>query len=200
MPMAIFYEIVWLDLFPAGTYVPPNGSLSVFLLLCFVYVIGFHGDGAVPSPADILLPLLLAMPAAECSSRVESYLRHLNNTRYEALLSHTSSESQQSPQFLQSPQSPQKLIMASLAQAFFVHMASFILCFLVLFVTFWAVQACLGYFPQQFIHLNENLQQIVTWPMLWFGALLGSLLALRIKKAYMAYGATVLVLFMSFFA
>lgn len=191
MPVAIFYEIVWLDLFPAGTYVPPNGTLSVFLVVCLVYILKLYDYGSLEQPqnlvilpSDVVLPLLLAMPAAEYSSRIESLLRRLNNTRYEALLSH---------------ECPRKLVIGSISQAFLLHMASFALCFLVLFFTLWLMQRCLGFFPQNFTFFNENLRHMITWPMLWFAALVGSLLALRIKKAYIAYGAMVFLLFLSFF-
>lgn len=223
MPVAIFYEILWADLFPAGTYVPPNGTLPVFLVCCLVYMgLGVGSSNKVPSympsympsPSDLLLPLLLAMPAAECAARVETFLRRLCDTRHDALvhwLAPDTPTSSENPSLYMEESSgvashhfpqgtvPTHLILTSLWQSFLVYLATFMICDLVLFVTFWCVETFIGHFPSHFALFDDHAQGSLTWPMLWFAALVGALLALRIKKAYIAYGATICVLFLSFF-
>lgn len=218
MPVAIFYEILWLDLFPAGTYVPPNGTLSVFLVLALAYVLDNAGEytlvsqaslaespenfASFLSPATLFVPLVLAMPAAKCASRLESYVRHLSDTRYDQLLSWLEGKQAEAGELakVNSMEShPKKLIITALFQSILVYMATFVLCFFVLFITFYCITILWGQFPQHYALFNDVSQRIINWPMLWFAALIGALLALRIKKAYIAYGATILVLFASFF-
>lgn len=76
---AIFFELLWLDLFYVGTFVPPDG---LFAYLIFVPLAAGLGLGSLP---DICPALLLCLPFAELLRWVEGRLRLNQSVNYETL-------------------------------------------------------------------------------------------------------------------
>lgn len=207
MPLAIFYELLWIDLFPAGTYAPPNGVLPLFLVLTLGHMAGWS------TAAEFFVPMILAIFAAECCTRLESWLRSLNNRRYDTLLLWAARAQgqrtllyrdgiEQSEQVsVSSPtlSTPRSLIRASLFEYGAIQFVVFVIWLLVLFVTFWVMERFLGLIPSKIGIFMVNGESQITWPLLWFAAAMGGILSLRIQKAYCAYAITVAVLSFAIF-
>ncbi len=67
--LAVFYELFWLDLFPAGTYMPPN---SLFPMLTILAYAGTLDDPAI---TYLFLPIILTLPLAFLGACVEKRQR-----------------------------------------------------------------------------------------------------------------------------
>jgi PTS system mannose-specific IIC component len=76
---ALFFELFWLDLFHAGTFVPPDSMLS---LLVFVPLTRMF---SLESPEDFTAALLCCLPLAELGARLDQHLRRLRSAAHEAL-------------------------------------------------------------------------------------------------------------------
>lgn len=166
LSLAVFHELLWLDLFPAGTYIPPNGVLS--LLLCLVVAGRFN----LSSPDLLAVPLLLVLPAALCGAQLEYLLRKRENRQYNAIL-HWGRQ----PAMDQTL--PSGIVRSSLLWHGLAQFCMFVAWSLVLDVTIRVFAAAFGYIPR----VNG-----VLWGHLWFVAGLGGLLALRIRRAYVVFG------------
>lgn len=67
--VALFFELLWLDLFYVGTYVPPDGLFAYLLAVPIMMHFGLAG------PGELVLPLLAALPFATLLSKYENRLR-----------------------------------------------------------------------------------------------------------------------------
>lgn len=73
---AVFFELLWLDLFYVGTYVPPSGLMAYLLFAPLMLVLGLD------SPPAICLPMLACLPFAAMSGKLESRLRLFESRNY----------------------------------------------------------------------------------------------------------------------
>lgn len=159
--VAVFFELLWLDLFPAGTYIPPQRILSTLLVCSVVSVLHLS------NPVHILIPIFCALPAARLGTSLEKYLRTMQGENHTRLVDWASQP--------EATAFPASMIWKSLGKK--IGYESGLFFFLALLVTVFTaslVQAI----PAALVFSD------LSWPHLWSAALLGALLAVRIRRAY----------------
>jgi PTS system mannose-specific IIC component len=169
--IAIFFELFWLDLIPAGAYIPPQLTAATFSALALTTWFGLD------QPSRIMFVLFASMPLAWIGTKVEAWLREREQGSYNALLN-----------WARNPDSmhlPGTLILRSMGKGLLMSWATFLVAILFLKFVFDLVFSA---YPNVFSHLD------VTWAHLWVAASLGGLMALRLKRAYVIL-ATGIVLF-----
>ncbi len=161
--VSIFFELFWLDLFPAGTYIPPHGALSVFLCLSVSHLLGL-------SAAHQVFPvMILSLPLAWFGSRLEHWQRTFQNKSYNQLIQWSREE--------WSSFRPKILVKRSMLQIGLVNLALFMVAAVLLV-------ALLQDTPQ----VGRLMPSWVSWPLLWMVASIGGVLSLRIKRAHVLLG------------
>ena len=162
LSIAIFYELCWLDIIPAGTFIPPQ--LAAATLASLALTTHFQLLGA----QQIVLALVLGLPLAWLGYRLEERVRAFNNRSYNALLNWgRHSDGTDLPMLL-------------IVRAVLVQLVVFWIFFL---VSILLLAAALDHFLPV---LRQPLAELnITWPHLWLAASFGGLMALRLKKAYM---------------
>ncbi|MCT4627836.1 MAG: PTS sugar transporter subunit IIC [Halodesulfovibrio sp.] len=167
LPAAIFYELFWLDLFPVGTYIPPNGTAALLATLASASFF------SLTTPSQLIIPMMLAMPAALISPYLEQTLRQRHNTHHNQLLSLATPENVIDEQlFLH------KIITKALLQTVAANFIFFALYLLVLICTISASYSVYGSIIEY---------PGVSWSYLWFFAALGGVLSLRVRSAYYSF-------------
>jgi PTS system mannose-specific IIC component len=169
--IAIFFELFWLDLIPAGTYIPPQLTAATFAALTLTTWFGLN------QPSRIMFVLFASMPLAWIGTKVEGWLREREQGSYNALLNWARNPG--------SKHLPGALILQSMVKGLFMSWVSFLAAILILKQGFELVFSA---YPTIFSHLG------VTWAHLWVAASLGGLMALRLKRAYVIL-ATGVILF-----
>jgi len=167
LPAAIFFELFWLDLFPVGTYIPPNGTASLVATLAAASFFSLQ------FPSQLVVPMVLAMPAALISPYLEQTLRQRHNKHHNKLLALASPESVVDEQiFLH------KIISKALLQTLGVNFVFFFSYLLVLISTI-----------SLFYDVNGSIIECsgLSWSYLWFFAALGGVLSLRVRPAYYSF-------------
>lgn len=155
----IFFELLWLDAFPAGTYIPPHGLAA----LCTSLIV-LHGLG-MPSMRMTTLIFVASCLAAYGGAWLEQAYRTRQNRSYTALLRWNRKGSR-------SATSPTVLTLLSLTEQFFLSA-------LLLFVT----AACMLYGAKILpAWITQGYEP--SWALLWILASTGAVLSLRIPKAY----------------
>ena len=167
--IAIFFELLWLDCIPAGTYIPPQSQLAAFV--CAEMAALLH----VSQPGQMLPLLLLAIPIAWLGSRVESAQRRRQNSLHDLLLRCADSEGMHCD--------PQPFVLRTLLSYAGIQAGICLISSLCLYPL--AVIA-LRYWPAS---------GAPGWPLIWGSALLGSILALRLRKAYYLLAVSLVVIF-----
>ncbi len=160
----IFFELLWLDLFPAGTYIPPQGLLSLSACLSLL--------SCLPR-ADMrttALVLIATLPLAYLGAWVEQGYRKRQNLSYNQLI--TWNRRGGGHAF-----TPNRLVFRALVELFAVYFLLHLLCVLALLPILRAVQPWLMNGPQP------------TWPLFWIAASMGAILALRLPRVYALTGA-----------
>ncbi|MGM0424142.1 MAG: PTS sugar transporter subunit IIC [Thermodesulfobacteriota bacterium] len=169
--VAIFFELFWLDAFPAGTFVPPHRILATFLTLTLALALGFQSPGQ-------MLPLLLpSVILAGLGSKLEVWQRMQQNSSYNQLLQWTRQDSHRFQ--------PEALVKKGLLQLAAANALLYVLGFLACYYLF-----------QQLQHYWQIELQGLAWEHIWSLGLLGPVLSLRNKRAYqlLVLGAAFLVL------
>ncbi len=164
--IGLFYELLWLDLFHAGTYIPPNSAASTLASLCLAEIWG------LTTPPGMLLPLIAGLPLGLIGSKLEHFQRVWQNSAYNSLLQWARRSHQ-----LEEPTDRhlQYVVIRSLLQ-------NAILSFLFLASSLTIIWAALTPLraPESFRMLDIEMG----WAHIWFCALIGGVLALRVKRAY----------------
>ena len=160
--VSLVFELFWLDLIPAGTFIPPNTAASNLVVLALAAIFGFH------DPSQVVFPILLSLPLAWVASRGEQFLRRRQDQGYDVLQSwlESGTEDQYRPQDL-----VRRAAVRS-ALAYFLFMLAVTTTMTV------AVAWLLG------LGFLRPPVAMFTWPHLWIAASLGGLLALRVPGAY----------------
>lgn len=168
--IALFYELFWLDAFPAGTFVPPHRILATFQTLILASALGFYSSGQV-------LPLLLpGVLLARIGARVESWQHRQQNASYNQLLKYSRQDSEK----FQPGSLVKKGLLQLAAVNFLLYLLSFLACFYLV----------------QYVYANWAWEfKGIAWQHIWSLGLLGAVLSLRNKIAYqfLALGAALLV-------
>lgn len=160
LPLAVFFELFWLDRFPIGSYLPPFPAFSFMLLLALTDAYGWS------SPQVVCFPLALSLPLAYVIPHIESYARKKQNASYDLLLATVGRDDFET------------VLSSVLRRAFFqqIIMAG---------ALFTAVYTML----HLFFVLNGDvvLSNTTTWLGIIAVGCLGAVMALRITVAYKAF-------------
>lgn len=172
--IAIFFELFWLDLIPAGTFIPPHLTAATFSALSLTTYFGMD------HPARIMGVLFASMPLAWLGAKAEGWVRERDQNSYNKLLNWARNP--------KSPHVPGTLILSSLCRTFVMSGLTFYVAVLVLMFAF---KAFLAMYPGLLASID------ITWAHLWVAATMGGLMALRVKRAYavLATGISLFVLF-----
>ena len=172
LPLALFFELFWLDLFHIGGYIPPMGAFPYLLLLLLSSRFAWSTPAAFTFPLAMLLPLAYLLPYAE--SRQRDYQKNassllLRQARRTAPLGDL----------------PAQQILTSIVQ----H--------LVIALTLFIAATAISYAVFSFDMLEEKTGGIVLnvdWTVLYAIAAIGCLLSLRIKRAYIVFSLCSIVI------
>lgn len=162
--VAIFFELFWLDLFPAGTYIPPNSVASMLLTIGVSHYFGIH-----EAPV-LVIPMLISLPTALLFSKVEYWQRKMQNHGYNTLIQWGRKNADVNI--------PGEIILRSLIQLVVIHAIFFSICLLVLIGTINAMSYYIGHLP---------VVQSISWMHLWFIAGIGGAMSLRVRRSYVVF-------------
>lgn len=168
MSAGIFFELLWLDLFPAGTYIPPQALLSLIATLTIL---------ACLPDADMrttVLVVIATLPLAYLGAWIEQLYRTRQNAGYNQLL--TWNRKGNINAF-----APHRLTGRALVEILLLNFSVLALCLAPLLVGLKALQPWISGGPQP------------TWTMLWIAACAGAILALRVRKAYALVAVSVIL-------
>ncbi|MBU4523787.1 MAG: hypothetical protein KUA37_04275 [Desulfomicrobium sp.] len=168
MSAGIFFELLWLDLFPAGTYIPPHALLSLTATLTLLSCLP-DADMRVTA-----LVVVATLPLAYLGAWVEQLHRKRQNAGYNQLLTWNRSGGM-------NVFAPDRLTARALGEIFAINFAVLFLCLIPLLAGVRMLQPLLA----------GGMQP--TWPMLWIGACAGAILALRVPRAYALAGAALVL-------
>ena len=164
----IFFELLWLDLFPAGTYIPPQAIMSLTATLT---ILACLPDADMRTTA---LVVIATLPLAYLGAWVEQLHRKRQNARYNQLLNWNRGGAV-------GVFAPNRLTSGALIEIFLVNFTVFMLCVPPLLAGLRLLQP-----------LFSNGQQ-PSWPMLWIGACAGAILALRLRRAHALAAASLVI-------
>ena len=164
LPLAIFFELFWIDLIPVGGYIPPMPSFPYLLLLSLSGVFGWTDAQAIAFPLLVCLPLAYVIPL------LEAFQRGRQKGAYHTLLKHVHDGENMAT-------TPGKLVIVSSAQILLFTYGAFLVAWGSLFIFF-------SLPPVQRIILFPFA---IDWPVFYVVAATGSLLALRIKRTYVLF-------------
>jgi PTS system mannose-specific IIC component len=191
---AVFFELFWLDLFHAGTYVPSD---SLFAYLVFAPLPLYFN---LPGTESFAFALPLCLPLAPLSARAERFLRQRQSSFYHQLnkaidkdppcLKNGSGENGKTAEDPASGRSPVSLAMENIILRGMCQV-------LLLGAGFYAVSA-LGVWAAAGLLLKNLTAACIlswcNWGFLLCLASLGGLMALRIPAAMACFIACVVVL------
>ncbi len=159
--VCLFFELYWLDLFPAGTIIPPNAIASALATLTVMHMYSLTG------PAEAAVIMLAALPLGRIFARIERYHRQYENDAYNRLVVWAKHPERGN--------GPRALTRRSMLVMLPVSGAAFALATILLLamahVVLPPLSAVLAPLP-------------LKWPHLWVVASIGAVLSLRHKPAY----------------
>lgn len=165
LPLALFFELFWLDLFHIGGYIPPMGAFP-YLLLLFL-----SNRFAWTTPAAFAFPLAAMLPLAYILPYVESRQRDYQKSASSLLL-------RQARRNGPLGALPARRIAVSIVQ----QLAIASLLFITAAVTSQTIFS-LDVVEKKTVFIPLD----VDWSVLYAIAAIGSLLSLRIKRAYVVF-------------
>jgi len=168
LSVGIFFELLWLDLFPAGTYIPPQALLSMTATLT---ILACLPDADMRTTAALIISTL---PLAHLGAWIEQLYRKRQNASYNQLLTWNRGGNMRAF-------APERLTTKALSEIFLLNFFVTVLCLIPFLAGFRLLQPLLAGGPQP------------AWPMLWIGACAGAILALRVRKAFALAGASLLI-------
>ena len=174
LSLTIFFELLWLDLFPVGTYIPPNAGFSLLLTLaCSKY---FN----ITSPALLAVPAALSLPAAMVGARFEAVQRRSFNRNYNKLILWARKPKEERGFFSNLPDrhSPGSHIAKGLLHTVVIHMLLFSVYLLVLIGTIRLISNISGHLP---------VIPGVTWVHFWCVGVIGCILSLRVRRTWILF-------------
>jgi len=169
--IAIFYELLWLDFIPVGTFIPPHMTAACLTALT---ISNYFGLDSLPL---IALPLMAGLPMAWLGAKLERVMRDRLNRSYNGVL-----------QWVRKPLDvgvPGRLLLASLASKVLANWLFFL-------VGAGALALITRFVLGQYGPLLASLK--LSWNHLLIAASVGGMLALRLRSLYVsvAVGAVAL--------
>ena len=165
LPLAIFFELFWLDLYPIGSFIPPMAGFPYLLLLALSGHLGWTTPNTIAFPLAVALPLAYAVPLLEYRQR------DLQKNASNRLILHAQ-------EIVPITAFSGKLLITSTLQ----QLGGGLLVFLTLY------GGVIWVFSFQIMRKNAGLIPLdVDWSVLYAIAATGALLSLRIKRAYVVF-------------
>lgn len=161
MNIAIFFELFWLDLFPAGTFIPPSQAAATLATLTLTRCFNLTG------PSGVLVAAVMSLPLALVFARLEAFHRRFETT---ALAKAMEAAARKGVVL-----SPGRLIRRSLTDMAIVNGACFSLALAGLIAAGHLVFAMLA---------PVLAKQSTSFAHLWILGSLGGVLSLRHRPAY----------------
>lgn len=168
--VAIFYELLWLDFIPVGTFIPPHMTAAAFTALALS---SYFGLDSLPL---ILLALLGGLPMAWLGARLERTLRDRLNRSYSGVLHWVRKPVDQNV--------PARLVTTTLLSKILMNWLFFLAGAGALAL---AVQFALTHYGAELAGLK------VSWNQLLIAASVGGMLALRLRSLYFSLAVGVAV-------
>jgi len=162
MNIAIFFELFWLDLFPAGTFIPPNQAAATLATLTLARCFGLTQAPGVLAAAVMSLPLALIF------ARLEAFHRRFETSAQAKAMDAAARKGR--------VVSPGRLILRSLTDMAIINGVCFSLALAGLIAAGNLLFAMIG-------PLLEH--QSKSFAYLWILGSLGGVLSLRHRPAYM---------------
>lgn len=173
--ISIFFELFWLDLIPAGTFIPPHLAACTFSALALTTWF------QISNPSQIMIILFASMPLAWFGAQLEGMMRNRQRRYYNKILN-----------WARKPMDPNVPGMIILRSILVMGAVSWIFFFLTILVFQQAFAILFNDFPHLILPLK------IHWSHLWIAATLGGIMALRVKRAYVILTAGIgFVLFFS---
>ncbi|MFW5486973.1 MAG: PTS sugar transporter subunit IIC [Desulfovibrio sp.] len=172
--IGVFFELFWLDLFPAGTFIPPNYVAATIAPLAICHRYGLS------SPAEVLPVLALGMAVGKFGQWLEQMLRNRNDEADIRL-----HEEKNFPR-----QTTTGLVAAAIARNI---AASFLFMMVILIGV-----ALTSPWWHPFLLEWQELVSFHWWE-LWFCSSIGGILAIRWRRVYGLMAAGVIIIAMSSF-
>lgn len=159
--LALVFELFWLDLIPAGTFIPPQAAAAAMGCL---FLASYHG---LHDPLMLCLPVLLSLPLAFIGTSLENLRREQQNRNYNALLKGARTPGSAFP-----------------APRLVAHAAgrTFVENWLFLTVSLAVLNWVAGMLLPTWVRLAAGRE--LPMAALWLGASIGCVLSLRIRRAY----------------
>lgn len=159
--ICLFFELLWLDIFPAGTIIPPHTLAPALASLAVVH------HFALRQPALAAVVMLAALPLGRAFAVIERYHRQYENLAFERLMLWAKRSS--------GGPGPASLTRRSMLVMLPVNVVAFALALSVLLVVTYLM------LPR----LTPLLGSVpLKWPHLWVVASIGAVLSLRHRPAY----------------
>ncbi|GAB6035491.1 PTS sugar transporter subunit IIC [Fundidesulfovibrio butyratiphilus] len=159
--ICLFYELFWLDLFPAGTSIPPNALAPALASLAAAHYLG------LTHPAVACMAVILALPLGRVFARIEKYHRQYENDAFNRILKWAKNPLKGAAPF--------QLTRRSMFILFPVNFVAFALCLSALLVV-------LSLLTPQFAPVLSQVP--LKWPHMWVLGSVGAVLSLRHRPAY----------------
>lgn len=175
LPLALFFELFWLDLFHIGGYLPPMGAFPYLVLLALAHWFAWL------TPTALAFPLAVTLPLAYLPPYVESRQRDYQKNASTKLL-------QQAQRNGPLGRIPSRWLTASVAQQLVLALLLFSLAIIVL----------LHGFSLEFMEKKASFIPLdVDWSILYAIAAVGAVLSLRILRAYIVFSLCMAALLIS---
>ena len=176
--LAVFYELFWLDLFPTGTYIPPNPLFPMFTVFCIA------GTQPQPDASTLFLPVLFTLFLGPFGAWLEKIHREWQISSYDRLLRHFRGSHKLNS-------AAKQAITSSIAQLFLFNLAAFLLVASLCLIIINIARASFSY---SFVFPG------IPWALVWAFGLAGGILSLRIRQSYAVFftgsvGFAVVILF-----
>jgi PTS system mannose-specific IIC component len=163
--IAVFYELLWLDFLPVGTFIPPHMTAAAFTGLALATYFGLD------SPPLVFLALVCGLPMAWLGARLDRNLRDRLSRSYSAVL-----------HWVRRPAGedvPGRIVLRTLFGKLLLSWAFFLIGAGVLAVL-------LQFTLNQYAGILAELD--LTWNQFLIAASIGGLLSLRLRNLYLAVG------------
>lgn len=168
MPLALFFELFWLDLMYVGTYIPPFSSMS--LLMCVLLVDYFN----ITDVRQIPLPLLLSLPWALTGAAAERWMRQRQSMLYFNLV--------ERGEALRRFTTPGRIFAKCVLKLMALQAVVFAGCY--------TIVENLGQLAVHWLGLPEF--SWLNWGLVWtLGAAMGAFMALRTRRAYFVFAGAI---------
>ncbi|MFP4071059.1 MAG: hypothetical protein ACLFTB_03320 [Desulfovibrionales bacterium] len=167
---AIFFELLWLDFIPAGTFIPPHHLLSLFLTFGTCTLLG------LATSQEVSLVIMATLPLAWLGTSMEGIKRTMQNVSYNLLAGWARGAGRKYP--------PERLVKRGIFQSMVLDFFLFLVLQSGLYLLFGFIVDLWG---------NILFKNPLSWAHLWLLASLGPVLSLRHRLPYIGLALAILL-------